>query len=71
MNEVFLSLYPCHSISITFTDRDGDVRTVKGKIGDSLMEVAKEYDIDLEGTLESIVLKPTVLVLSSLVFLIR
>ena len=36
-------------ISVTFKDRDGDTYTVQGKIGDSLMEVAKEHDIDLEG----------------------
>lgn len=37
------------SVKVTFTDRDGDEVTVDAKIGDSLLEVAKEYDIDLEG----------------------
>lgn len=34
---------------MTFVDRDGDEYTVDAKLGDSLLEVAKEYDIDLEG----------------------
>ncbi len=38
-----------YSIKVTFTDRDGDEYTVDAKLGDSLLEVAKEYDIDLEG----------------------
>ena len=37
------------SVNITFIDRDGDEHTVKGKVGDTLLEVAKEFDIDLEG----------------------
>ena len=42
----------CLRVNITFIDRDGDEQTVEGKIGDSLLEVAKEYDIDLEGACE-------------------
>ena len=33
-------------MSITFIDRDGDEQTVQAKIGDTLLEVAKEFDID-------------------------
>lgn len=36
-------------MKVTFVDRDGDEVTVDAKVGDSLLEVAKEYDIDLEG----------------------
>ena len=36
-------------VSITFTDRDGDTQTVRARLGDNLLEVAREYDIDLEG----------------------
>jgi len=36
-------------VSITFIDRDGDEQTVQAKIGDTLLEVAKEFDIDVEG----------------------
>jgi ferredoxin len=36
-------------VSITFIDRDGDKMSVKGKVGDSLLDVAKDNDIDLEG----------------------
>ena len=39
------------SVNMTFVDRDGDEHVVEAKIGDSLLEVAKEHDIDLEGTL--------------------
>nr|QZX63214.1 mitochondrial ferredoxin-1 [Halisarca dujardinii] len=39
-------------VSITFVDRDGEEQTVQAKIGDSLLEVAKQYDIDLEGACE-------------------
>ena len=34
---------------MTFVERDGEEITVDAKIGDTLLEVAKEYDIDLEG----------------------
>ena len=36
-------------VNVTFTDRDGDVHTVRARLGDNLLEVAREYDIDLEG----------------------
>ena len=39
-------------VNITFIDRDGDEQTVQAKVGDTLLEVAKEYDIDLEGACE-------------------
>ena len=35
--------------SITFLDRDGDKKTVSAKHGESLLDVAKNNDIDLEG----------------------
>jgi hypothetical protein len=38
------------SIDVTFTDeKDGTTRTVKGKIGESLLEVAHSNDVELEG----------------------
>ena len=40
---------PPTRVNITFVDRDGDVQVVRGRIGDTLLEVAREYDIDLEG----------------------
>ena len=39
-------------VNITFVDRDGDEHSVKAKVGDTLLEVAKEFDIDLEGACE-------------------
>ena len=36
-------------VSITFIDRDGDTIKVSAKVGDTLLDVAKENDIDLEG----------------------
>ena len=44
-------------MTISFTDRDGDVQTVRAKLGDNLLEVAREYDIDLEGVLDRIFVK--------------
>lgn len=32
-----------------FVDRDGDIMTVNAKVGDSLLDVAKDNDVDLEG----------------------
>ena len=37
-------------MKITFIEKDGSEITVDGKIGDTLLDVAKQYDIDLEGT---------------------
>jgi 2Fe-2S ferredoxin len=36
-------------VNVSFTDRDGDCHTVRARLGDNLLEVAREYDIDLEG----------------------
>ena len=38
-----------HSVGITFVDRHGVEHTVQGQMGRSLLEVAKDFDIDLEG----------------------
>ncbi|XP_031570143.1 adrenodoxin-like [Actinia tenebrosa] len=40
------------TVTISFIDRDGDKISVKGKVGDSLLDVAKDNDIDLEGACE-------------------
>lgn len=39
-------------INVTFIDRDGDEHTVKAKLGSTLLEVAKEHDIEVEGACE-------------------
>lgn len=44
-------LFLC-SVDITFIDRDGDEHTVPAKVGDTLLEVAKEFDIEVEGACE-------------------
>ena len=36
-------------VNITFIDRDGDKIIAKAKLGDSLLDVAKDNDVDLEG----------------------
>lgn len=36
-------------MTVSFIDRDGDKMTVSAKIGDSLLDVAKDNDVDLEG----------------------
>ncbi len=41
-----------NSIEITFIDRDGDRKTVRGIIGESLMETAHANDVELEGACE-------------------
>lgn len=37
---------------ITFVERDGNRKTVEAKSGLSLLEVARQYDIDIEGACE-------------------
>ncbi|KAI6662016.1 Adrenodoxin-like [Oopsacas minuta] len=37
------------TVNITFIDRDGDTFKVAAKVGDTLLDVAKENDIDVEG----------------------
>eukprot|EP00695_Tsukubamonas_globosa_P003576 TRINITY_DN705_c0_g1_i1.p1 TRINITY_DN705_c0_g1~~TRINITY_DN705_c0_g1_i1.p1 ORF type:complete len:193 (+),score=76.84 TRINITY_DN705_c0_g1_i1:76-579(+) len=39
-------------VMVTFVERDGTKRTVAGKVGQNLLEVAHEHDIDLEGACE-------------------
>ena len=40
---------PIFRVTINFIDRDGDKMTVNAKVGDSLLDVAKDNDVDLEG----------------------
>jgi len=47
-----LALTKENSIEITFIDRDGDRKTVRGALGSSLMEVAHANDVELEGACE-------------------
>lgn len=39
-------------VELNFVDRDGDVMTVNAKVGDTLLDVAKDNDVDLEGKRE-------------------
>ena len=41
-------------MSIKFIDRDGDEITVNAKVGDTLLDVAKDNDVDLEGIFQII-----------------
>jgi len=41
--------FPLFRVTINFIDRDGDKVTVNAKVGDSLLDVAKDNDVDLEG----------------------
>ena len=41
-------------VSIKFIDRDGDEITVNAKVGDTLLDVAKDNDVDLEGIFQII-----------------
>ena len=38
-------------MNVTFFDRDGNPKTLKGKVGDNLLYLAHRYGIDLEGEL--------------------
>lgn len=40
------------SVGIIFIDREGDETLVQAKIGETLLDVAKDNDIDLEGKAE-------------------
>lgn len=44
-------IFSCLSVTITYEDRDGDMQSVNAKCGDTLLDVAKNNDIDLEGKL--------------------
>lgn len=46
----------CFSVNVTFTDRDGEVHKVQGKVGDNVLYLAHRYDIELEGLHECTVL---------------
>lgn len=37
------------TVKITFVDRDDDEEVVEAKLGDSLLDVALDNDIDIEG----------------------
>ena len=41
-------------VSIKFIDRDGDEITVNAKVGDTLLDVAKDNEVDLEGIFQII-----------------
>ncbi|EDV24571.1 uncharacterized protein TRIADDRAFT_25670 [Trichoplax adhaerens] len=42
----------CLRVTINFVERDGEVVSVKAKLGETLLDVAKDYDISLEGACE-------------------
>ena len=54
-NSLFSSIHANYSqkgvkkVNITFIDRDGDRIEVVAKVGDTLLDVAKDNDIDVEG----------------------
>ena len=52
-----------HSVGITFVDRNGVEHTVQGQMDRSLMEVAKDFNIDLEGRFHSQVYNNIILIL--------
>lgn len=54
IDDIAIQFLPISSVKVTFVDRDGDEITVDAKIGDTLLEVAKEYDVDLEGKSKSV-----------------
>ncbi|RDD45963.1 Adrenodoxin [Trichoplax sp. H2] len=41
-----------NKVTINFVERDGEVVSVKAKLGETLLDVAKDYDISLEGACE-------------------
>jgi len=45
-----LSLCLTYRLSLTFVTPEGDRTTLQVKAGDSLLDIAHEHDIDLEGT---------------------
>ena len=42
-------------MTVNFIDRDGYEMAVSAKIGDSLLDVAKDNDVDLEGKYKNII----------------
>ena len=45
-------LTPENSIEVTFVERDGERRAVRGLIGENLLETAHRHDVELEGACE-------------------
>jgi len=43
---------PENSIEVTFVDRDGERRVVRGILGENLLETAHRHDVELEGACE-------------------
>lgn len=43
---------PENSIEVTFVDRDGERRVVRGVLGENLLETAHRHDVELEGACE-------------------
>ena len=39
----------CLRVTINFVERDGETVSVKAKLGETLLDVAKDNDISLEG----------------------
>ena len=49
-NEVFVLLF-LSRVNITFIDRGGERKPVRGKVGDNVLYLAHRYGIELEGML--------------------
>lgn len=47
-------MYVCLlSVMVTFIDREGQVKQVKGKVGDNILYLAHRHNIELEGVSSS------------------
>ena len=47
-----MEITPENSIEVTFVDRDGERRVVRGILGENLLETAHRHDVELEGACE-------------------
>jgi ferredoxin len=45
-----LDLQPAKTVSITYVDPDGEETTVNAEIGQNLLNVAHDNNVELEGT---------------------
>ncbi|KAK4468498.1 hypothetical protein MN116_007700 [Schistosoma mekongi] len=43
---------PSQIVNVQFVDRNGNVKHVNGKVGDNLMTLARQHDIEIEGACE-------------------
>jgi ferredoxin len=59
---------PASTVTVTFKQPDGSIKTVPAEVGKSLLDVAHQHSVDLEGACEGSLACSTCMILACSLF---